>query len=127
MTSRGHRHQKVEILVCITIFINYFCIPKICQLLKETTINDNNNTKVIAKLHQGHFKVKTTKKCENIRFLSNSTKLVVQLTITKTDFEPLLVRHIVHTHFQGIEGSVNPGRGISYPYSPNYTHFLMFI
>ena len=30
--------------------------------LKETTLNDKNNTKVIAKLHQGHFKVKIAKK-----------------------------------------------------------------
>ena len=28
---------------------------------KETTINDKNNTKVIAKLHQVHFKVKIAK------------------------------------------------------------------
>ena len=28
---------------------------------KETTINDKNNTKVIAKLHQVHFKVKIEK------------------------------------------------------------------
>ena len=26
--------------IIITIFINYFCIPEICQMLKETTIND---------------------------------------------------------------------------------------
>ena len=31
-------------------------------MLKETTINDMNNTKVIEKLHQGHFKVKIPKK-----------------------------------------------------------------
>ena len=61
-------------------------------MLKETTINDKNNIKVIAKLHRGHFKVKIEK-----NFLSNSTRLVVQLTITKTDFETLLVRHISHT------------------------------
>ena len=40
--------------LCITIFINFFCIPEICQMLKETTNNDKNNIKVIAKLHQGH-------------------------------------------------------------------------
>ena len=61
-------------------------------MLKETTINDKNNIKVLAKLHQGHFKVKIEKICENINFLSNSTRLVVQITITKTDFETLLVR-----------------------------------
>ena len=31
-------------------------------MLKETTINDKNNTKVILNLHQGHFKVKIAKK-----------------------------------------------------------------
>ena len=41
-------------------------------MLKETTINDKNNIKVIAKLHQGHFKVKIEKNCENINFLLNS-------------------------------------------------------
>ena len=82
-------------------------------MLKETTINNKKNIKVIAKLHQGHFKVKIEKNCENINFLSNSTRLVVQLTITKTDFGTLLVRHIFHTHCQDIEGSVNPGRGIT--------------
>ena len=54
--------------IIITIFINYFCIPEICQTLKETTNNDKNNTKVIAKLHQVHFKVKISKKCEHIHF-----------------------------------------------------------
>ena len=48
--------------MCITIFINYFCIPEVCQMLKETTINDKSNIEVIAKLHQGHFKVKIEKK-----------------------------------------------------------------
>ena len=37
-------------------------------MLKETTINEKNNTKVIAKLHQVYFKVKVAKKCENIHF-----------------------------------------------------------
>ena len=57
-------------------------MPEICQKLKETTINDENNIKVIAKLHQDHFKVKIIFFCENINFLSNSTWLVVQLPIT---------------------------------------------
>ena len=92
-------------------------------MLKDTTINDKNNIKVIAKLHQGHFKVKIAKKCENINFLSNSTWLVMQLTITKTDFETLSVRHIFHTHCQDIEGSVNPGRGIT-PLFPLLHSFL---
>ena len=30
-------------------------------MLKDTTIIDKNNTKVIAKLHQGYFKVKIAK------------------------------------------------------------------
>ena len=30
-------------------------------MLKEITVNDGNNTEVIAKLHQGHFKVKIAK------------------------------------------------------------------
>ena len=80
---------------------------------RETTIIDKNNTKVIAKLHQVHFKVKIAKQCENIPFISNSTRLVMQLTITKTDFKILLVRHIFHKKFQEIEGSVNLGRGIT--------------
>ena len=92
---------------------------------KETTIKDKNNIKVIAKLHQGHFQVKIEKNCENINFLSNSTRLVVQLTITKTDFEPLLVRHIFHTHCQDIE-AVSTLEWVSHPYSPYYTHFSMF-
>ena len=92
-------------------------------MLKETTINDKNNIKVIAKLHQGHFKVKIEKNCENINFLANSTRLVVQITITKTDFETLLVRHIFHTHCQDIEGSDNPGRGIT-PLFPLLHSFL---
>ena len=37
-------------------------------MLKETTIDNKNNTKAITKLHQGHFKVKMAKKCENIHF-----------------------------------------------------------
>ena len=36
---------------------------------RETTIIDKNNTKVIAKLHQVHFKVKIAKQCENIPFI----------------------------------------------------------
>ena len=40
-------------------------------------------------------------------------RLVMQLTITKTDFEILLVRHIFHKKFQEIDGSVNLGRGIT--------------
>ena len=91
-------------------------------MLKETTINDKNNIKVVAKL-QGHFKVKIKKNCENINFLSNSTRLVVQITITETDFETLLVRHISHTHCQDIEGSVNPGRDIT-PSFPSLHSFL---
>ena len=79
-------------------------------MLKETTINDKNNIKVIAKLHQGHFKVKIEKNCKNINFLSNSTRLVVQLTITKTDFETLLVRHIFHT-FSRHWGQCQPWEG----------------
>ena len=31
-------------------------------MLEDTTINDKNNTKVIAKLHQCYFKVKIAKK-----------------------------------------------------------------
>ena len=38
----------------INLFYKHFCIPEICQMLKETTINDKNNIKVIAKLHQSH-------------------------------------------------------------------------
>ena len=49
--------------------LNYFCIPEICQMLKETTNNDKNNNKIISKLHQVHFKVKIAEKCENIHFL----------------------------------------------------------
>ena len=60
-------------------------------MFKETTINDNYNTKVIAKLPQGHFKVKVAKKCENVQFFSNSKRLVVQLTTAKTDFVTLFV------------------------------------
>ena len=86
-------------------------------MLKETTINDKNNTKVISKVYQGNFKVKIANTIENIHFLSNSTRLEVQLTITKTVFEALLVRHIFHTHFQVIEGSVSPVKGIT-PLSP---------
>ena len=37
-------------------------------MLKETTINDKNNTKVILNSHQGHFKVKIAKKSEIIHF-----------------------------------------------------------
>ena len=37
-------------------------------MLKYTTINDRNNTKVILNLHQGHFKVKIAKQSENIHF-----------------------------------------------------------
>ena len=33
-------------------------------MLKETTNNDKNNTKVILNLHQGHFKVKIAQKSE---------------------------------------------------------------
>ena len=35
-------------------------------MLKETTINDKSNIEVIAKLHQGHFKVKIEKKIVKI-------------------------------------------------------------
>ena len=63
------------------------------------------------------------KKCENINFLSNSIRLVVQLPTTKTDFATLLVRHIFHKHFQEIEGSFNTGRGIT-PLFPLLHSFL---
>ena len=79
MTSSGHQHRKViyafampkvvKIVLPGTIFINYFCIPEICQMHRETTINDKNNTKVIAKLRQVHLKDKITKQCENIPFI----------------------------------------------------------
>ena len=37
-------------------------------MLKETTIHDKNNTKVILNLHQGHFKVKIAKKaCSSVK------------------------------------------------------------
>ena len=49
-------------------------------MLKETTINDKNNNKIISKLHQVHFKVNIAEKCENIHFFFNSTRLVMQLT-----------------------------------------------
>ena len=57
--------------LCITGYHIYklFCIPEICQMHRETTIIDKNNTKVIAKLHQVHFKVKIAKQCENIPFI----------------------------------------------------------
>ena len=92
-------------------------------MLKKTTINDKNNIKVIAKLHQGHFKVKKEKNCENINFLSISTRLVVQLNITKADFETLLFIHIFDTHCQDIEGSVNPRRVVT-PLFPLLHSFL---
>ena len=63
--SRGQNTRSYSqkwLKLCITIFINYFCIPEVCQMLEDTTINDKNNTKVIAKLHQGYFKVKIAKK-----------------------------------------------------------------
>ena len=37
-------------------------------MLKETTINDKNNIKVIPKLHQGHFKVKIEKNVKKSTF-----------------------------------------------------------
>ena len=37
----------------------------------------------------------------------------MQITITKTDSEILLVGHIFHKKIQEIEGSVNLGRGIT--------------
>ena len=37
-------------------------------MLKETTIIDKNNTKVILNLHEVYFKVEITKKSENIHF-----------------------------------------------------------
>ena len=37
-------------------------------MLKETIINDKNNTKVILNLYQGHFKVTIAKKSENTNF-----------------------------------------------------------
>ena len=80
--------------------MNYFCILEVCQVLKET----RSHSKVTLRSFQGQ----NSKKCENIYSLSNLTRLVVQLTITKTDFETLLVRHIFHTHFQEIGGSVSP-------------------
>ena len=40
-------------------------------MLKETTINDKNNTKVILNLHQGHFKVKIENKSKNIHFFNS--------------------------------------------------------
>ena len=46
-----------------------FCSSEICQMHKETTINDKNNTKVIAKLHQVHFKVKIAKKVKISLFI----------------------------------------------------------
>ena len=66
-------------------------------MLKETTINDKNNTKVIAKLLQGHSKVKIAKHVKISTFYQ--IQLLVQQAITKTDFETLLIRNIFHTHF----------------------------
>ena len=37
-------------------------------MLKETSINTKNNTKVILNLHQGNFMIKIAKKSENIHF-----------------------------------------------------------
>ena len=73
-TSKGHisiRNAKSgeNCVLPGTIFINYFCIPQICQMHRETTIIDKNNSKVKARLHQVHFKVKIAKECENIPFI----------------------------------------------------------
>ena len=94
-------------------------------MLEDTTINDKKNTKVIAKLHQGYFKVKIVKKIESIHFLSNSTRLVLQFTIAKTDFATLLVGHICQIHFKKFRAVSTLG-GVSHPYTPYYTHFSMF-
>ena len=48
-------------------------------MLKETTINDKNNTKVILNLHQGHFKVKIAKQSEIFTFLSACSSVKHQL------------------------------------------------
>ena len=95
-------------------------------MLQDTTINDKNTTKVIAKLHQVYFKVKIAKKCESIHFLSNSTRLVLQLTIAMTDFLRHYWSDIFSTYiFKKLRAVSTPG-GVSHPFSPYYTQFLMF-
>ena len=80
-------------------------------MLKETTINDKNNSKAIAKLHQGHFKVKIAKKCENNHFQHS-----IKFNTVSGNYllQRLILRHTFHTYFQEIEDSVNPGRGITH-------------
>ena len=48
-------------------------------MLKETTIHDKNNTKVILNLHQGHFKVKIAKNLKISTFLSACSSVKHQL------------------------------------------------
>ena len=80
---------------------------------KETTINDKNNTKVIAKLHQVHFKVKIEKKCQNIYFFIKFNAVNEAINYYKDWFCNIIDQTYFPKHFQEIEGSVNHGRGLT--------------
>ena len=65
-------------------------------MLKETTINDKNNTKVILNLHQSHFKVKIAKKSESIHFFISVQQTIYLQNMYQIDN---LVIMITHSHY----------------------------
>ena len=71
-------------------------------MLKETTINDENNTKVILNLHQGHFNVKIAKKNMKIStFLSacSSVKHQLEQNIYLQNMYQIDNLVITHSHY----------------------------
>ena len=72
-----------------------FCVPKVCQILEETALNDKHSIKVMSRLNQGHLKVKLA---ENVHFLSISTLLLYNHLLQGTGFDISFVLCIFHTH-----------------------------
>ena len=56
-----------------------FCVPKVCQILDDTALNDKHNIKVMARSYQGHLKVKLAENSYNVhlgmRFFKHATKM----------------------------------------------------
>ena len=82
-------------------------------MLKETTINDKSNSKVIAKLYQGHFKVKIETKLWKYQLFIKFNTVSGAINYNKDWFWDIIGQTYFPHTFQDIEGSVNPGRGIT--------------
>ena len=78
-----------------------------------------DNTKVMSRLHQGHFKVKLANNIENTHFLTILSCLVVQSSIRKDWWWHILGRvSFQHTFLENLALAVRILGGVIPPFSP---------